>query len=81
MKTILTNYRYYLLIVLLTIAGIGILAIPVDDLPASIWLYILISSKIIGFTSVYVAAKLVKRWDRKCVIPELSRIINSIYNP
>lgn len=63
MKKIFTNYRYYVLLVLGLIALIGIMAVPAENLPKFYWLYVLVSTKLIGFTAVYVFARLVKRWE------------------
>ena len=76
MKKILTNYRYYVLFVLVTVAMFGIFSVPVDDLPFVQWLYTLVSSKVIGFGAVYIIAKLTKRWEKLGTIPELMDAVN-----
>ena len=77
MKAILTNYRYYVLAVLLIIAVLGVFAVPADELPVANWFYTLISSKVIGFTAGYIIARLVRRWERLGTIPELINAINN----
>ena len=77
MKKILTNYRYYVLFVLVTVAMFGIFSVPVDDLPFVQWLCTLVSSKVIGFCAVYIIAKLTKRWERLGTIPELMDAVNN----
>lgn len=77
MKKIFTNYRYYVLFVLATIAVFGIFSVPVDDLPFVQWLYTLVSSKVIGFGAVYIIAKLTKRWEKLGTIPELMDAVNN----
>lgn len=77
MKKILANYRYYVLVVLATIAILGIFAVPVDNLPFAQWCYTLISSKVIGFGAGYIIAKLIKRWEAKGTIPELMDAANN----
>lgn len=77
MKKILTNYRYYVLFVLVTVAMFGIFSVPVDDLPFALWLYTLVSSKVIGFSAVYIIAKLTKRWEKLGTIPELTDAVNN----
>lgn len=77
MKKILTNYRYYVLFVLVTVAMFGIFSVPVDDLPFVQWLYTLVSSKVIGFGAVYIIAKLIKRWEKLGTIPELMDAVNN----
>lgn len=77
MKKILTNYRYYVLFVLVTVAMLGIFSVPVDDLPFVQWLYTLVSSKVIGFGAMYIIAKLIKRWEKLGTIPELIDAVNN----
>lgn len=77
MKRIFTNYRYYVLLVLVAIAMFGIFGVPVDDLPFMQWLYTLVSSKIIGFGAGYIIVKLTKRWERLGTIPELIDAIDN----
>lgn len=77
MKTILTNYRYYVLFALAVIAILGIFAVPIDGQPLIQWLYVLVSSKAIGFGAIYIVAKLTKRWEKKGTIPELMNAVNN----
>lgn len=77
MKKILTNYRYYVLFVLVMVAMFGIFSVPVDDLPFALWLYTLVSSKVIGFSAAYIIAKLIKRWEKQGTIPELMNAVNN----
>jgi len=77
MKKILTNYRYYVLFVLVTVAMLGIFSVPVDDLPFVQLLYTLVSSKVIGFGAMYIIAKLTKRWKKLGTIPELIDAVNN----
>ena len=77
MKKILTHYRYYVLFVLVTVAMFGIFSVPVDDLPFTLWLYTLVSSKVIGFSAAYIIAKLIKRWEKQGTIPELMNAVNN----
>ena len=77
MIKILTNYRYYVLFVLMSIAILGIFSVPIEDQPLANWIYCLLSSKIIGVGAGWIAAKLYKRWEAKGSIPELSNSINN----
>lgn len=77
MKRTLTNYRYYVLTVILTVTIIGIFAVPNDDLPMGSWLFVLVISKAIGFAAGYAAVKLLKRWERLGTIPELINIVDN----
>lgn len=49
MKKILSNYRYYVLVVLVTVFILGVMAVPNESLPTANYIYTLISSKVIGF--------------------------------
>ena len=77
MKKIFTNYRYYVLFVLATVAIFGIFSVPVENLPFAQWCYTLISSKVIGFGAGYIIAKLIKRWEAKGTIPELMDAVDN----
>ena len=77
MKAIFTNYRYYVLGVLLIIAMLGIFSVPIDDQPTINWIYCLVSSKVIGFGAVWIISKLTQRWERMGAIPELIDSINN----
>lgn len=72
MKKILTNYRYYVLFVLITLSIMGILAVPIDDQQLSNWLFYNISSKVIGFGIGWIVYKLTKRWEKQGKIKELT---------
>lgn len=77
MKKIFSNYRYYVLTVLATVAAIGIFSVPAEDLPTVNWCYTLVSSKVIGFIALYIMARLIRRWERLGTIPELMDVINN----
>lgn len=77
MKKILTDYRYYVLLLLVCLALIGIMAVPAEELPTLYWVYTLISSKVISFAAAYVFARLVKRWEQRGTIPEFINAINN----
>lgn len=77
MKSVLTNYRYYVLTALLIIAILGIFSTPADYLDTLTWVYCLVSSKVIGFTAAYFMNRLFTRWERRRTIPELVNGINN----
>lgn len=77
MKRILTNYRYYVLFALAVIATLGIFGVPTDGQPLMQWLYVLVSSKVIGFGAICIAAKLTKRWQKLGTIPELMNAVDN----
>ena len=78
MKALL-NYRYYVLAVIITVAIIGVFSEPAEELPTANWFYAFLLSKAIGFAAIYAAARLVKRWERRGAIPELTNTVNSIH--
>lgn len=74
MKAIV-NWRYYLLLILGVVAICGIFAIPDDNLEIGKWTLYIILSKLIGLTAAYCNYKLITYWEKKGLIPELSRFI------
>lgn len=77
MKKILSNYRYYVLAVVFTVAIIGIFSVPNDEMPTTNWLCAFALSKAIGFAAAYLIARLVKRWEKQGTISELTDIVNN----
>lgn len=77
MLKVITNYRYWALLVLAAIALYGIFAVPDDTLPAFYWTYVLLSTKIIGFATAYLIFRLYRRWERKGTIDELINLKNN----
>ena len=77
MKKILSNYRYYVLVVLATVMIWGVMAVPNECLPKANYIYTLISSKVIGFLAAYISVKLITRWKRLGTIPELMDAVNN----
>lgn len=72
MKAIFTNYRYYVLTILV-MAVIVLIFCDVDDtLPNYLWAYCLVTTKLLGIGLGWIIAKLVKRWERMGAVPELS---------
>lgn len=77
MKKILSNYRYYVLVVLATVIIWGVMAVPNEALPKANYIYTLISSKVIGLLAAYITAKLIARWKRLGTIPELMDAVDN----
>lgn len=75
MKSIISNFRYYVLAALAFIAFVGILSTPADELPLTEWLYGLLTSKAVGFGAIYVIVKLYKRWNAGGKIKELNDML------
>lgn len=55
---------------------LGIFSVPDDNLPLSDFVYILVSSKVIGIGAGWILARLVKRWEAKGTIPEITKLYN-----
>lgn len=73
MKKIISNYRYWLLLIISFVATIGIFSVPKDGLPLLSWLWVLISTKVIGLGAFYLFYVLAKRWEKRGTIPELTQ--------
>lgn len=74
MKKALKNYRYYVLGVLVAAACLGIFSEPVETLDFAGWFTVLIISKLVGVGVIYVAYRLVSRWNKQGKIPELTNL-------
>lgn len=74
MKAII-NWRYYVLFILASVAILGIFSIPDDNLSMTEWLKNLVISKSIGVAAIFGYARLIKIWEKKNLIPELSNLI------
>ena len=73
MKKIITNYRYWLMLIVATVGTIGIFSEPVDSLSPFAWLWTLITSKIVGFGAFYFFYRLVEHWEKRNAIPEFTQ--------
>ena len=77
MKKIICNYRYWVLLILGTTAMLGIMAVPADELPFTSWLYMLVSSKLIGVAAGYIFHRLYLRWEKRGTIEELTNFVSN----
>ena len=77
MKKIICNYRYWVLMVLGTIAMVGIMAVPADELPITSRVYVLVSSKLIAVAAGYIFHRLYLRWEKRGTIAELTDFITN----
>lgn len=77
MKKIICNYRYWVLLILGTIAMLGIMAVPADELPFTNWLYTLVSSKLIGVATGYIFHHIYLRWKQRGAIQELTNFVSN----
>ena len=76
MKNIVNVICYAVIAVLGIVCLLGIFAVPDDNLPLSDFVYILVSSKVIGIGAGWILARLVKRWEAKGTIPEITKLYN-----
>lgn len=76
MKKIVNVICYAVIAVLGIICLLGLFAVPDDNLPLSDFVYILVSSKVIGIGAGWILARLVKRWEAKGTIPEITKLYN-----
>lgn len=76
MKKIVNVICYAVIAVLGIICLLGIFAVPDYNLPLPDFVYILVSSKVIGIGAGWILARLVKRWEAKGTIPEITKLYN-----
>lgn len=76
MKKIVNVICYAVIAVLGIICLLGIFAVPDDNPPLPDFVYILVSSKVIGIGAGWILARLVKRWEAKGTIPEITKLYN-----
>lgn len=76
MKKIVNVICYAVIAVLGIVCLLGIFAVPEDNLPLPDFVYILVSSKVIGIGAGWILARLVKRWEEKGTIPEITKLYN-----
>lgn len=73
MKKVITNYRYWLLLIISAVACIGTFSVPDDSLPLLTWTWVLVSTKAIGLGGFYLCNVLVRHWEKHGTIPELTQ--------
>lgn len=71
MKAI-TNYRYWVLAIICTVALLGTFSVLQDDAPLLTWIYVLVT-KIIGFASFLLYITLAEKWMKAGKLPELKK--------
>lgn len=76
MKKIVNIICYAVIAVLGIVCLLGIFAVPNDNLPLSDFVYILVSTKVIGVGVGWILARLIKRWESKGMIPEITKLYN-----
>lgn len=75
MKKIITNWRYYILAVLLTVGVLAVLSTPADEAPFTTFIVAFVVSKAIGIDCLALLAHLIYNWEAKGKIPELSELV------
>lgn len=75
-KSILTNYRYYILIIIASIAMVGIAAVPTNEHGILAYTFILLASKLGSIAALWLFLRLYIFWKDRGEIPELSNLEN-----
>lgn len=75
MKKVFLNYRYYVMMVLGFIVILNIFGVPDESLGLMKWMVSMLITKVIGFVVGYILIKLVAHWEKKNLVPELSKLI------
>lgn len=73
MKKVITNYRYWLLLIVACVATLGLFAVPVDELPLLTWAWVLFSTKAVGIGGYYLLHVLIRHWEARNAIPEYTQ--------
>ena len=76
MKKIVNVVCYAVIVVLGIVCLLGIFAVPNDNLPLSDFVYILVSTKVIGVGVGWILVRLIKRWESKGMISEITKLYN-----
>lgn len=75
MKKAFLNWRYYLMMVLGVVTMLGVFSVPNEEMPLIEWAYKLALSKIIGFGAGYAVYRLMRYWENRNLVPELSKLL------
>lgn len=73
MKKVITNYRYWLLLIIAAVAFIGTFSVPEDRLPLLTWTWVLVSTKAVSLGGFYLCNVLMRHWEKRGTIPELTQ--------
>lgn len=76
MKTIITNYRYWVLAVLLCPAIVLLVGIPDDGGDIFRFIVLLLTTKCAAVLLAFAATMLFQHWNKQGEIPELTRLID-----
>lgn len=70
---VITNYRYWLLLVLGIVATLGVFSAPSEESDPLTWLTLLLTSKAVGLGAGYLFFHLVAHFDKNGTVPELTK--------
>ena len=73
MKKVITNYRYWLLLIVGFVATVGTFSVPQEELPLLTWIWVLVSTKAVGLGCFYLMHVLIEHWEKRGTIPELTQ--------
>ena len=76
-KAVITNYRYWLLFIVMGLCVVLTMLDVNEDVTGVVFVYLIVSSKLLTVGFGYLYYRLYKRWEAKGTIPEL---VNSINN-
>lgn len=79
MKKILTNYRYYVITIMLAVGCGLITAVPSDSLIGAWWFIVFFATKVLGAAVVLKLISLLRVWIDNGKVPEIADIINENY--
>lgn len=73
---IIRNYRYWVLALLGLTALLTLIASPDESLDGWSWLYVVLATKAMTISSLYLFCRLYRRWERRGTIRELTQFVN-----
>lgn len=76
MKKIITNWRYPILAAVITIAILGLVAVPGEGVTMKQFALQMLASKVIGLIAGLAAWMLYNYWSSKDEISELTNLVN-----
>ena len=76
-KAVITKYRYWVLFIVMGLCVVLTMLDVNGDVTGVVFVYLIVSSKLLAVGFGYLYYRLYKRWEAKGTIPEL---VNSINN-
>lgn len=74
MTKLLTNWRYYVLILVSGISVVGLFSVPSDDASISEFFLYMVMTKVVGFVALLAGVMLFNYWESGDEIPELTQL-------